>query len=126
MPPLWDIIHPVTGDLLPEQENPRARDDPRRKSHNGAIMRKYRGEHLPILSPPQVSLIQADVWTGKVLTVDGELKDLSDNDWILVFDSISDADRYAEKRICDSPDKWITVYRSGTSMWRNNTSSVAP
>jgi hypothetical protein len=73
-------------------------------------MRRYRATELPFLPPSQFSLIQADAWTGKVLTVDGELKNQTDHDWILIFDTLEEAELYAQKRISEMPDVECNLY----------------
>ena len=65
---------------------------------------------MPKLLPMQCYLIQCDVWTGKVLTVSGKVKGLSDEDWIIVFESFEEADTYGKKQVSQDENLQCYIY----------------
>jgi len=68
-------------------------------------MKTYAGKGVPKLLEGQYSLIQAETWTGKILTLDGRRYDSQNHtDYILVFDSLDEAETYARNRAEEAPD----------------------
>ena len=65
----------------------------------------YCGEGLPEIEPHQFSVVQADVWTGKVLTLDGLRYAVGGvDDKVLIFDSLEEAEGFASQRVTGKPD----------------------
>jgi hypothetical protein len=74
-------------------------------------MKIYQGKELPKLAEPQCSVIQAEVWTGKILTLDGKRLDIrSEAAYILIFDNLEEAKKYAEEKVIEFPDIECHIY----------------
>jgi hypothetical protein len=68
-------------------------------------MEIYQSKGVPRLKEGQYYITQAEVWTGKILTLEGKRRDArSGAPYILVFDGIAEAEQYAEKKVTESPD----------------------
>ena len=62
-------------------------------------------EDLPAMEPHQFSVTQSEARTGKVLTLDGRRRTIgSGDDWVLIFESFEDAERFVTQRIAERPD----------------------
>lgn len=68
-------------------------------------METYRGIGTPPLSSGQYYVTQAEVWTGIILTLDGKRRDTrSGEPYILVFDTLAEAEGYAEAKVLNAPE----------------------
>jgi len=68
-------------------------------------METYHGTGTPVLNKGQCYVTQAEVWTGVILTLDGKRRDARGNEpYILVFDSVAEAEGYAEARVRNAAD----------------------
>ena len=75
------------------------------------MMREYSGKELPRLPENQFSLVHVDAWTGKVLDVKGQKPcDVAKEDWVLIFDSMEEAETYAKNIITLLPDVKCSIY----------------
>lgn len=76
-------------------------------------MKIYEGKQIPKLQKQQCSLVLAELWTGKVLTLDGKRYDARVQEpHILIFDTIKDAENFAEKKINEFPNIECHIYDS--------------
>ena len=65
----------------------------------------YSGDGLPDIEPHQFSVVQAEVLTGKVLTLDGRRRTIGSGDgWAFIFDSLEWAEGFASQRVAEKPD----------------------
>ena len=68
-------------------------------------MKVYQGKGTPSLVEPECALIQAEVWTGKILTLEGKRRDMRSNaPYVLIFENLQEAEGFAEMRVEESPD----------------------
>ena len=75
------------------------------------MTQRYKGEELPTLEENHYSLIHVDVWTGKVLDAKGERPcNVSEVEWVLVFESLEEAVTYAGGVISRLPDVKCSIF----------------
>ena len=80
-------------------------------------MKLDQGKEIPKLVEPQCSVLQAEVWAGKLLTLEGKRRDSrSDNAYILIFADLEDAEKFAQSRVDEDPDVECSDFRS---YWRS-------
>ena len=74
------------------------------------MIRNHRGNELPTLEKTQYSLVNIDVWTGKVLGITGEKPcDIAKEDWALIFDSLERAEAHAVMMIAKLSDVGCSI-----------------
>lgn len=76
-------------------------------------MKIFNDTNYPRLEPHQFLVIQAEVWTGKILDLNGKIRDERDkSSWLMIFESLKEAEAFAENRINQFPDIecWIQSY----------------
>ncbi len=77
-------------------------------------MRTYRGKTMPKLRGTQAGVVLCEKATGLVLTtalvpkVGGK-----DDEWLLIFESVDEAQAYAAVVVRDRPDLECWIYRAG-------------
>jgi len=75
------------------------------------MIRNYRGNELPTLDENQYSLVNIDVWTGKVLDITGAKPcDTAREDWVLIFDSLDQAEAHAVTIIAQRSEVRCSIY----------------
>jgi hypothetical protein len=68
-------------------------------------MKHYSGSEPPRLDPGEYSVSLAELATGIVLNLDGKRRFTgSTDDWIVIFESLSDAENFAQQQIARNPD----------------------
>ena len=75
------------------------------------MMRPHKGPGLPTLPEGQHSVVQVDPSTGKVLDAKGERPcDVTQEDWALIFESLEDAETYAQTITSQLPNLQCSIY----------------
>jgi hypothetical protein len=74
-------------------------------------MQRYRGNELPTLDQNRYSLVTIDGWTGKVRDITGEKPcDTAKEDWVLIFDSLEEAEAHGVTMITRRSDVRCSIY----------------
>lgn len=75
------------------------------------MMLVHKGEELPRLKESQYSLVHVDLRTGKVLDAKAEKPcDITKEDWVLIFESLEEAEAYALATISQLPRLQCSIY----------------
>jgi hypothetical protein len=74
-------------------------------------MKAYKSGEVPVLHPGQVYLIYVYKFTGHVLTLEGKKDNINDpRDSVIVFETLSEAEEFANNRIKERPDIECHIY----------------
>ena len=72
-------------------------------------MKVYSDSSIPELEAPQCFVVQAEVNTGIVVTLNGNRK-ITDKPFIKVFDYFEQAEKFAKQRVSENPDIECNIY----------------
>ena len=74
-------------------------------------MKVYSEKEIPQLNEPQCSIVQAEIATGIILTVEGQRYDKeTDEPFILIFNSLDEAKSFSEKKVIENPNLECNIY----------------
>lgn len=90
------------------------------------MMRTYRGKDLPTLLDKQYSLIHVDMRTGKILDAEGKRPcDVTKEDWVLIFDSLEEAEAYASEKVAQQGGLQCSIFDSQTQWVKHVANSMS-
>lgn len=76
-------------------------------------MQTFNGKDIPKLKLNEFLVFQAEVWTGIILDLQGKRRNSNEEkDWILIFESLEQAETFANNRVAELPDVecWVQNY----------------